>query len=227
MIFRLRKRSSDGGVAAADRPQDVESLLTQVDEVRNGGCTPENAGRILDARHRAGVALLDTGGVESPVDPEPDRAAIGASSVPEIHARHLTPGILRAAMLERGCLLVRELVDASETPKIIEGIDKGYAGRDARMTGQEPDLGYFRELVPDPRFETAVGSDRMFIGQSGAAGLWLADSPLVAYDVVEAFERAGLRETATQYLGERAAISVNKSVLRRVEPDLLGEPSDK
>jgi hypothetical protein len=212
MISRLRRKPG------------VEDLLAEIDELRGQGRDAPNAIRLLGARHRAGVALIDSGGVESPADPQPDRSHLNGAAVPEVHARELTPEVLRASLLERGCLLVRELVAPAATAQIVDGIDRAYAGRDDRAAGEEPDPGYFRELETDPRFN--LGPERTWMGSAGAAGLWLADSPLVSFDVLEAFDAAGLRRVATEYPGERPAISANKSVLRRVVPDLLGAGGD-
>ena len=39
------------------------------------------------------------------------------------------------------------------------------------------------------------------------------------FEMIEAFERSGLRELVTGYLGERPALSVQKCTMRRVAPD--------
>ena len=49
--------------------------------------------------------------------------------------------------------------------------------------------------------------------------MWVADSPRVAAELFDLLGRAGFLELAAGYLGERPAISVNKSTLRRVKAD--------
>jgi ectoine hydroxylase-related dioxygenase (phytanoyl-CoA dioxygenase family) len=49
--------------------------------------------------------------------------------------------------------------------------------------------------------------------------MWLTDSPRVSAEWFRLLDQAGFLELATQYLGERPAISVNKSTLRRVKAD--------
>jgi hypothetical protein len=49
--------------------------------------------------------------------------------------------------------------------------------------------------------------------------MWAADSPRVTAELFDALDRAGFLDLATGYLGERPAISVNKSTLRRVTAD--------
>jgi hypothetical protein len=116
-------------------------------------------------------------------------------------------------MLRSGCLLVRGLVDRGEATRLAGEIDRAYVAREGRGV---PD-GYFEEFEPDPRFGIAL--ERAIV--RGGAGLLAADSPKVMVDVLAAFERAGLRELVTGYLGERSAISVNKCLLRKVTPQVF------
>jgi hypothetical protein len=51
-------------------------------------------------------------------------------------------------------------------------------------------------------------------------GVWAADSPRVMFTMLEAFDRAGVGDIITGYLGERPAISMRKCTLRRVPSDL-------
>jgi hypothetical protein len=50
-------------------------------------------------------------------------------------------------------------------------------------------------------------------------GLWPADSPKLMFEMLEAFERNGLRQVIHDYLQEIPAISIQKCTLRKVEPD--------
>src|SRR5204863_8665999 len=125
-------------------------------------------------------------------------------------ASEVTPELLRAAILRNGCLLIRGLVDRESAARIIDGVDRAYAARESAPS--EP--GYYEEFVPDPRFD--LSAERGFI--SGGAGLWGPDSPSVLGQALDAVERAGLRQLASDYLGERPAISINKLLLRKVDP---------
>ena len=48
--------------------------------------------------------------------------------------------------------------------------------------------------------------------------MWAADSPRVMFDLLESFERAGMRQMLTAYLSGRPTLSVNKGTLRRARP---------
>jgi hypothetical protein len=56
--------------------------------------------------------------------------------------------------------------------------------------------------------------------------VWTADSPRVLFDLLEGFDRMGLAEVLEGYLGERPAISVKKSTLRRVPLSINDKPAD-
>ncbi len=75
-----------------------------------------------------------------------------------------------------------------------------------------------RGLVPPAGVERLVGdidrASRRFVRDGG--GVWLVDSPRALFDVLEAFEEAGLRRVLTGHLGEAPALSVKKCTLRRV-----------
>ena len=46
--------------------------------------------------------------------------------------------------------------------------------------------------------------------------LWMGDSPPMLFEVLDAYEQAGVLSAVTEYLGERPALSLEKSTLRRM-----------
>lgn len=210
MIFSSKKKRR------GDLFSQIEELSRRDEVARD----PELARRVLELRHRAGIEL-----VENPI-PRPTEypapaahAPRGESGVPEVGPEEVTPELLRAAIMESGCLLIRGLIDPEEAARLVEGIDRAYEAREAHTAGTDSDGAYYDPFVTDPRYD--IAPERVYV-RTGA-GLWAADSPRVMVEVLEAFERAGLRDLATRYLGERSAISVNKCLLRRVRPQLLSD----
>jgi hypothetical protein len=53
----------------------------------------------------------------------------------------------------------------------------------------------------------------------GGHAVWAPDSPRMMFELLDAFDQTGLTAVVTEYLGERPALSMNKSVLRRVSPE--------
>jgi hypothetical protein len=222
VIFRSRKGRS-GAVADRDTgaPERLPELLGEIDVLTQRNRErpdPELARRILRLRHEAGALM-----VESPPPrpgyptPEPD-GVMGASALPEVSAEALTPELLRAAILHSGSLLVRGLVPEQEASRLAEGIERAFAARDAALAGGSPDEGYYEEFAPVPPYEFV---ERPWVAESG--GVAGADSPRLMFQMLDIFDRAGLRSVITAYLGERPALSVQKCTLRKTEPSSGGE----
>jgi hypothetical protein len=216
MLGRLRRRppappSSESG--------SLHTLTDEIDALSRATAEPDPdvARRLLDLRHRAGLKLIDSRGGAPPAFATPAFADLPSAPIPEAGPGEVTPELLRAAMLRHGCLLVRALIDPQEAARLADGIDRAYEARDAQDAGRPGDGSYFDAFEPDPRFGIAL--ERAIV--RGGAGLLAADSPKVMLEVLETFERAGLRELVTGYLGERAAISVNKCLLRKVTPQVF------
>jgi hypothetical protein len=226
VIFRSRRRdrNTDGEAAAAGsavaEPSGTESLEELIAELERlsmqsrGSHDPDLDRRLLAVRHRAGLALVErSGGAEHPA-PDLDRFRSG-SGVPEVTPDELSPELLRGAILSRGCLLIRGLVDPEEAVRFRDEIERGFAAREAAKAGDPRPDGYFEEFVADARYDLAP--HRFMV--SDPNGMWVADSPRLAAQLFDSLDRAGFLTLATAYLGEHPAISVHKSTFRRVNAD--------
>ena len=149
-------------------------------------------------------------------DPQPQWRMM--DGLPEVDATELDARTIRAAFLAHGSLLVRGLVPAERAASLIEGIDRTIAARDAHLEGapQSETLPWFEPFDPAPEYSTDEADWNRL--KPGSGSVWAADSPRMMFELLEAFEEAGVIETARDYLGERFAFSMNKSVLRRSPP---------
>jgi hypothetical protein len=226
MIFRSRKRE-DGATALAERAAEVENrsmdeLLEEIEELEEANRAErdlERERRLVQLRHRAGVKLLADAG-RKPKQPSPANDQLperAPGSLPGISPRDLTPELLRAGMLRDGCLLVRGAVGREGAERMAEDIDRAFHERDMIEDGgpvEDPD---YKVFMPDPPF---VLTERKWVREGG--GVLACDSSKVMFDLIDLFQRAGLGSVVTDYLGERAAISMNKSTLRKALPDAGG-----
>jgi hypothetical protein len=221
MLFRSRKRAdgatalAERAVAADDRP--LEATLAEIEELdRKNGIERdrERERRLVRLRHRAGIKLLADAG-RRPKQPSPSMDELPArnGSLPDISPAELTPGLLRAGMLRDGCLLVRGAVETQEALRLAERIDRAFAERNAIEDGGSVEDPIYEEFQPDPPFQL---TERGWVREG--AGVLAADCPPLMFELIESFDRAGLRELVTAYLGEPAALSMNKSTLRKAEP---------
>jgi Phytanoyl-CoA dioxygenase (PhyH) len=170
--------------------------------------------RLMRLRYEAGLELCrrESG---KPADPDPDFAALeGSGPLPEITPDQLTPEVARAGILGHGALLVRGLVEQADVARLRDEMDRAYQARAAIIDGEQPESGYYEEFSPDPAGAPVQG--RGFVKD---AGVFAGDSPRMMFEMLDTFDRAGLRRIAREYLGEPPAVSLQKCTLRRAKPD--------
>jgi hypothetical protein len=205
----LFKRKSGSTLAEPSLAEEIRRLSEQWREHPDR----ETERRLLQLRHRAGVRRLDDGAQVSDY-PAPDTDRLpAAGGLPEFAPSDLTPELLRAAILRDGCLLVRGLVPREQALDMAAGIDRAFGAREALEAGGQADAGYYEEFEPEPPYVVAV---RPWIKTGG--GVLAIDSPRLAIQMLDLFERAGLPQLVEGYLGEPGLLSLHKTTLRKAGP---------
>jgi hypothetical protein len=209
------------GAAAAEGLPSLEELLEEIEQTpsANGEHRDLEVDRqVLRLRHLAGIQLLD-GAPEDPHFATPDAEALPDGPGPvEIGPEELTPELLRAALLRDGCLLVRGLVERDEALRIAADIERAFEARSARAAGDDAAEGYYEEFTPESCFRRLM--ERPWIEEGG--GVLAVDSPKALLATLEALERVGFPGVVHGYLGERGAISAEKTTLRKADPSVPG-----
>lgn len=139
----------------------------------------------------------------------------GCRGIPEISAPALDSRMLAGGILHHGCLLVRGLLDGSDAQRLAAGIDASLAA--AQEPQAEPDA--WHSPFPTPA-DSRLGQPGSRSFGARAQSMWTADSPRMLFDLIELFESLRVTDMIGEYLGERPALSVGKSALRRVSPTL-------
>ena len=174
---------------------------------------------LVRLRHLAGVRTLVESG-DSPQHPEPALDALPEADVlPEIRAEDVTPELLRAGILRDGCLLVRGLVDRDAAVAFADQIDRAYVERAKLDGGGKAAEGYYEEFDARDPFKIAEGA-RLWVREGG--GLLAPDTPMLTFEMFEMFSSAGVPKLVGDYLGERPLISLQKTTLRKAEPQVPG-----
>ena len=239
MAFWRRKRNGNGGTAVADDSSDMhpgeartsvedefrgttEELLAEIERCAAAlrvNRDREEEHRLLRLRHLAGIRLTEEYKGNNPSDPEPDASHLPESAgLPDISPSDLTAGLLRAGIMHDGSVLVRGLVDRDEALRLADEIDRTFAERDRFLEAGSAAEGYYREFEPDPRYWSPMS--RPWIKAGG--GVLAVDSPMLAFDMLDLFDRVGLSQLARDYLGEPVGITAQKTTLRKATPDVPG-----
>jgi hypothetical protein len=200
---------------------DLDSVREEIARLSQENRASRDAARereILRLRQLAATALKERATErKSLIEPDHD-ALTDDSPVPEVSAEQLRAGLIQAAILRHGALLVRGLVDSDSALRLADGIDRAFAAREALASNGGSDEAYYAELAPEPPNQPITHRSAV---QDGG-GLLAVDSPTVAFEMFDTFEQAGLRELVSDYLNEAPAISADKTTLRKATPDVSG-----
>jgi hypothetical protein len=234
MIFRSRKNRDSAtpviernpeSIAASERAEELReagdwfAAIDVLTEANRNERDPELERQIRTTRHLAGIELIKN----APADPqyaEPAATPIALNpetKIPEATPDEVTPELLRSAILNSGCLLIRDVMDDDLALEFAADIEAGIQRRKEIVDGASFEDGLYEEMEPEDPFKIA---ERAWVEEGG--GFLAADSPKLLFDMLEGFEKANLRSLIEGYLGEKPAISAQKCTLRRVTPDIPG-----
>jgi hypothetical protein len=204
----------------AGSDEELRAAIAELAQACRSRPDPAQQRRLLWLRHLAGIRVLDQRDAQLPSHPDPEPAGLPAfaGELPGVPTQQLTPGLLRAAILRDGCLLVRGLIDRETARGFAEEIERAFVERERFDEGQRPAPGYYEEFTPHERFDPYLG--RPWIKMGG--GVYAADSPRLSVQMNEIFTAAAIPELVCAYLGEPALISVHKSTLRKADPSVPG-----
>jgi len=182
---------------------DLESRNVVADRATVG--TRMEAFRSRQPRENPRLLLTDVGGA----------GLQGEPCIPEIPASELTADRLRAAIINHGSLIVRNMFGDSVTGPLKEVIDRVIDACAAESA--PPASAYYNP--PDnlrtimPNRDRELGNTRNFHRESGSA--MCVEAPSVAELLLRWYEAYGLKELVGEYLGEPPCLTVKKWVLRR------------
>ena len=167
--------------------------------------------RLVQLRHLA-FSAIPKGPARPDWPPAYDDCFAAGASPPEISVEQLDASALGGGILHHGCLLVRDLIDATAVAELSDAIDKAFAAADG---APDASPGWYSPFEADERYTLPMR--RHWVRQ--AAGVWAADSPPALHRLIRTLEEIGLDEVLTTYFGERPAFALNKVTLRDATPD--------
>lgn len=159
--------------------------------------------------------------VHRPVSREPvwppvaDDLFPDAAGVPEVAARDLTVERLRSGVLRHGALVVRGLFDREQVNLLADDVTRAVASYRLKQRRDNP---WFHPLPLHESCQPLTSADRQWTRSAG--GCFAADSPRSLVHYIDALAANGVLPLVEKYLGERPALSVKKTTLREVAPDV-------
>ncbi|MBK5289956.1 MAG: phytanoyl-CoA dioxygenase family protein, partial [Acidimicrobiia bacterium] len=112
-----------------------------------------------------------------------------------------------------GALIVRNLLEAGDVRRILEGMHRAQAQLD-RPDGDDSDdesASWYQ------RYPASEGVNMRSMVQ-GRGGIWMADSPANTALILDLLTSRGVIAAVAGHFGERPCFSLQKSTLRRLEP---------
>jgi len=209
---RRALEEADRLFAAGRRREAVEVLMAS--NARRPA--PQLEERLVELRHAAATAAAPT---EPPSGawpvPEPDR--FDGPGLPEVAVDDLAVDVLRAAMVHRGGLLVRGLLDEPTARRLLDDVRRSFDAAAAWVAGAVP-------ADTTPWYVPFAADDGYSFGElergftQSLGGVLAVESPRSLFDVVRALTAAGVGDLLEAHFGEWPAISAKKSTLRRATP---------
>ena len=155
-------------------------------------------------------------------------------SIPEVSAADFRTDILKNAMQQKGCLIVRDFFSSGETAKMKDYIDYAFAVCNGdrpieKYLAKKVDLGDLLEKtkadIVERQKTNNTYADTTKLGRNLTQALnkdrslLTVRSPLVAEKILALFEKKGLKKLMNEYFENEPCASIYKWVLRKVKTE--------
>jgi hypothetical protein len=183
--------------------------------------------RLIELRHEA-LFHIKSESTLSSWPPIAEDSRFSKEGIPEVSRAELNVRNLRSAIFNNGSLIVRNLITSAEAQAAIVDINKAFENYDAATRGEplEDSAPWFVPFkssshLPENEFSSWSASDRgsrYWVREGG--GILAAESPRTFENFTNMLKRKSVISVIEEYLGERPALSVKKTTLRRVPSTL-------
>ncbi len=187
--------------------------VAHLHEVNRTAADSEIERRLAALRYQSFAELPESPNrIEQWPMPVPDVDRDAPPQIPQISPSNLSADAVRRAIATHGSAHVPGLFSADQVDWFVNGIEHVLALREAtRDRPHKEHSSWFSSLrLPQKQAQSLA---RNWVGGDG--GILACDSPKLLDAIFASYEAAGLRTVLTGYLGERPALSANKTTLRR------------
>ena len=187
----------------------------------------EAEARLIELRHEA-LFHIQSESTLSSWPPVSENRFSTTGGIPEVGRDELNVENLRAGIFHNGSIIVRNLISSAEAQATIADVNKAFDFYDAASRGEPlansaPWFVPFTSSshLPETEFSRWNSDDRgsrFWVREGG--GVFAAESPRTFENFTNLLKKNSVISVIEQYLGERPALSVKKTTLRRVPSTL-------
>ena len=209
--------SSARALAEAERLAASGDVIAAIDHLQRS--TYDERDPLVDIRlaelRRDAFPALVANPASTPWPPAFDDPFPGETGLVEVHRSEATPELVGGAIQHHGCVLVRGLLDADVCERLVSTIERAFDGLIAANDGASADetAPWYVPLDAHPDFPPNQTDERANLRWFRVCTM---DSPRGMFEVVDAFEHAGVGDIVRGYLGARPSMSAGKWCLRRM-----------
>ena len=216
-VTTIADASSARALAEAERLAADGALLEAVDLLQRASYDERDP--LVDIRlaelRRDAFALLDRAPESSPWPPQFADPCPGETGLIDLPRAEATPEVVGGAIRHHGCILVRGLLDRPVAEGLVDSIERAFVGLEAANEGAPvaETSPWYVPLASHPDYPPDQTDERANLRWFRVCTM---DSPRAMFEVIDAFEVAGVGEIARRYLGARPVMSASKWALRRM-----------
>lgn len=153
----------------------------------------------------------------------PKADPLAADGFPDVNASDLDIDMLTAGLQQYGGLVLREVITPQMASELRDKLDHilDLAAADKRgetVDATDGGMAAWRATLVDPATGQPAGPKWRWENSDFPGEAPVADSPHLAVELIEVYRQAGLTQLIEKYLGEPAAVSLQKWTMRRVPP---------
>jgi hypothetical protein len=221
MAFRLR---IGGAASLRNLQKKVNQLIAEgkhreaielLSAYNSANPSPQIENQLTQLRHDA-FFELDHPKPALAWPPSPADIFDTSSDIPEILASEIDVVKAHAGVFKHGSLIIRGLLSSKQISVLADCVENAFqAFDDTDSRGDHQS--WFTELQSHQGLRS-IEFDRPWVRSGG--GVLAAESPRALFHLIEIFQEIGMIDLITEYLGERPALSVKKTTLRRTESNL-------
>lgn len=177
----------------------------------------ETEQRIIEMRHE-GFFQLD---YQNPLEhwpPYVEKQLCEIGKIPEIESEDLNADLIRDGIIGHGALILRNFCKQPFIEQMKHNIDNAIDAYDTEHAGKplERLSPWYKPIKVSPK---AADNKIARKWVRAASGIFGADSPRSMFDLLDQLENTKILTAIETYFGERPALSIKKTTLRRVPCD--------